>query len=76
MVFVAAQECLGSGDGIAAGQTVLQFSTKQTCVAEEDQAAFLADMETVFKETCNGYHTVSKRRTISLDVGDCCRGSP
>lgn len=53
------QECLGSGDGIAAGQAVLQFSTKQTCVGEHEQAAFLAEMDSVFKEKCRGYHTAS-----------------
>ncbi len=50
---------MGSGDGIAAGLTVLQFSTKQTCVGDEEQAAFLADMDAVFKERCKGYHTAS-----------------
>ncbi|CAM9329080.1 unnamed protein product, partial [Hapterophycus canaliculatus] len=65
--FIRLLECLGAGDGIAAGKTVLQFSTKQTCVGEEEQAAFLADMESVFKERCNGYKT-------DVDVGDILRG--
>ncbi|CAM9525132.1 unnamed protein product [Ectocarpus fasciculatus] len=65
--FVRLLECLGSGDGIAAGQAVLQFSTKQTCVGEHEQAAFLAEMDSVFKERCRGYHT-------NVDVGDILRG--
>lgn len=59
LFFCFCQECLGSGDGIAAGQTVLEFSKKQTCVGEEEQAAFLAEMDAVFKERCRGYHTAS-----------------
>eukprot|EP00752_Nemacystus_decipiens_P002274 g2155.t1 len=65
--FVRLLECLGAGDGIAAGEAVLQFSKKQTCVGEEEQAAFLAEMDSVFKERCRGYHT-------DVDVGDILRG--
>lgn len=54
----AIKECLGSGDGVGAGRTVLEFSTKQTCVGKEEQEAFLRDMDAVFKERCKGYYTV------------------
>eukprot|EP00903_Cladosiphon_okamuranus_P010218 g9677.t1 len=65
--FVRLLECLGAGDGIAAGKAVLQFSKKQTCIGEEEQAAFLAEMDQVFKERCRGYHT-------DVDVGNILRG--
>ncbi|CAN0181351.1 unnamed protein product [Ectocarpus sp. 6 AP-2014] len=76
--FVRLLECLGSGDGIAAGQAVLQFSTKQTCVGEHEQAAFLAEMDSVFKEKCRGYHTAIPAPLVcfsqNVDVGNILRG--
>lgn len=44
---------------------MLQFSRKQTCVGEEEQAAFLAEMDAVFKERCRGYHTASVRQKVN-----------
>ncbi|CAM9824375.1 unnamed protein product [Pylaiella littoralis] len=65
--FIRLLECLGSGDGVAAGLAVLQFSTKQTCVGYEERGAFLADMDAVFKDRCKGYNT-------GVDVGNILRG--
>lgn len=60
------QECLGSGDGVEAGRTVLEFSTKQTCVGRAEQEAFLEEMDAVFLERCRGYHTVRSGQSNSL----------
>lgn len=69
------QECLGSGDGVEAGRTVLEFSTKQTCVGRAEREAFLEEMDAVFRERCRGYHTVRLGQGKSL-FRWCSRAGP
>lgn len=54
-----AQECLGAGDGVGAARVVLKFSSNQTCVGAEEQAAFCKEMDALFRDRCRGYGTVS-----------------
>ncbi|KAJ1476727.1 hypothetical protein T484DRAFT_1823836 [Baffinella frigidus] len=53
--FIGFLHTLGAGDGRAAADFVLKFSKDQTCVSEEDIAAFQEAMRMLFLETCKGY---------------------
>lgn len=64
------QECLGAGNGIGAGQAVLNFSAAQTCVGVEAQEAFIRDVDALFRDRCKGYNTVSE--SLFHSIADRC----
>ncbi|CAM9511751.1 unnamed protein product, partial [Phaeothamnion confervicola] len=69
--FIGLLECIGLGDGAAAGARILEFSTQQTCVDPAERRAFVDEMALLFSRCCRGYHTnvdlgVVLREALSL----------
>lgn len=65
-LFIGLLCSLGQGDGRLAAKFVLQFSVEND-LSPEEQESFTADMDSLFKDTCNGYGT-------NVDVGEVLRG--
>ncbi|CAM9506594.1 unnamed protein product [Chrysoparadoxa australica] len=65
--FIGFLECLGSGSGVGAAKKILLFSQSQSCTGEENQLAFIAELNEFFLESCRGYNT-------GVDVGEVLRG--
>ena len=63
--FVGLLCSIGDGNGKVAAQCALRFSNESP-LPEEEQQAFINDMDELFKERCRGYHT-------NVDVGGILR---
>lgn len=64
--FIGLLCALGDGNGKIAGRCALQFS-KESLLTEEEENAFVNDMDELFRERCRGYGT-------NVDVGHVLRG--
>lgn len=64
--FIGLLTSIGEGDGVAAAEFALQFSS-QGCISEESKAKFKEKMSEYFRTNCRGYGT-------NVDIGEVLRG--